>query len=111
MGNQETAPAPCIRGPAMPTNCTPGQCGSSALISWLPNKSPELSPATMPMRMRALAHNPARRGGEEVDQDLKLTVNSGSGRNLCSCLVERQSGLIKRLVSALDCRDLLRRVT
>ncbi len=49
-GSHCSHPAATMRGPAMPKNCASGWVSRSARISAAPRLSPEVSPATMPMR-------------------------------------------------------------
>jgi hypothetical protein len=55
MGKRLRQPADCICGPPMPSSETPGSRFLISRISPAPSKSPEASPATIPILVTGLA--------------------------------------------------------
>src|SRR5208282_6292304 len=104
-------PAASMRGPPMPMKRNSGLSSRSALISSAPSRSPEASPATIPIvRLRAVgakcsADDATRRVGKEVEQQLQFRVRGHLRGDFLFRVFERQPGFVKRFITALDGGD------
>src|SRR5262245_59217680 len=100
MGYQESKPCDCIFGPPMPAKWAPGMRFFNAAISVAPRKSPEVSPATMPINGPAPAVPPplmqrspddaSSAAIEEGQQRLQFRLAAGAAGKLVMRLFQRQ---------------------
>src|SRR5260221_3654776 len=93
----------------MPTNSNFGNSSFRALISRPPSRSPEISPATIPIFMGRLSNNAARARAQEIGQYFQLRLGGCLGRQrgpgFCKC----QPGTVQGLVGTFYRGDLFRR--
>src|SRR5258708_39916782 len=79
-----------------------------ARINSAPSRSPEASPATSAIRMRALADDAAARDREEFDERYQFRPLGRGQRQLGFRFLEQQARLVQCLVRAPDRGDAFR---
>src|SRR5690606_17308952 len=99
-----------MRGPATPPKRMVGSSSRSAATSEAPRRSPEASPATIAIlgdRAAAAmsAHDASPGHGEKVDPQAQLRQCIDLTRQLLPRLLQREPGLVERLVGAAQTVD------
>src|SRR5262245_61109057 len=113
MGYCDSKPSAIMRGPPMPANAKSARRALSALIKWAPSRSPDASPATMPMRQftfvharrcvaGALAQNSPLARSEEIDDQAHLWKLRCLGDELLARFLERELTAIERAIRTFE---------
>src|SRR5512133_1022357 len=89
----------------MPMKLASGRCVRKAAIRCAPNRSPDASPATMPMvsiPAFTSTHDPAGGALQKVGEHADFRTSLGLLGKRGSGLIQRQAGFVQGLVRAFD---------